>query len=215
MLNNTQLEQAVRDELRFDPSIDDAGITMEIKDGAVSLTGFAPSYPQKRFAAKAAQRVGGVRTVTDDISVKLPASVKLSDQEIATRANQSLTWDVSIPEHVKATVQNGLVTLSGEVPLQFQKVAAGRNIGRLYGVTGVANHIALKPTSQPTAGTQANISRALKRLAIEGKNVTVIADQGKVSLKGTVPDAYQRRLAEHVAWSEPGVTQVNDSLSIH
>ena len=46
MLNNTQLEQAVRDELRFDPSVDDAGITMGIKDGAVSLTGFAPSYSQ-------------------------------------------------------------------------------------------------------------------------------------------------------------------------
>jgi len=215
MLNNTELEQAVRDELRFDPSVDDAGITMGIKDGAVSLTGFAPSYSQKRFAAKAAQRVGGVRTVTDDISVKLPAGVRLSDQEIAARANQSLAWDVSIPEHVKATVQNGMVTLTGEVPHQFQKVAAARSISRLYGVTGLANHIALKPASQPTAGSEANISKALKRLGIEGQNVTVTAGQGKVSLKGTVPNAYQRKLAEHVAWSEPGVTQVNDSLSIN
>jgi osmotically-inducible protein OsmY len=141
--------------------------------------------------------------------------VKLSDQEIAARANQSLAWDVSIPEHVKATVQDGIVTLTGEVPLQFQKAAADRNISRLYGVTGVTNHIALKPTSQPTAGTEANISKALRRLAIEGGNVTVTADQGKVSLKGTVPNAYQRKLAEHVAWSEPGVTQVNDTLSIN
>ena len=215
MLNNTQLEQAVRDELRFDPSVDDAGITMEIKDGAVALTGFTPSYSQKRFAAKAAQRVSGVRTVTEDIRVKLPASVTLTDQEIAARANQSLAWDASIPEHVKASVQNGVVTLTGEVPLQFQKAAAKRSISRLYGVTGVANHIALKPTSQPTAGTEANISKALKRLAIEGQNVTVAADQGKVSLKGTVANAHQRKLAEHVAWSEPGVTQVNDSLSIN
>lgn len=215
MLNNTQLEQAVRDELRFDPSVDDTGITMGIKDGDVSLTGFAPSYSQKRFAAKAAQRVGGVRTVTDEIRVKLPASVKVTDQEIASRANQSLAWDVSIPEHVKASVQNGMVTLTGEVPLQFQKAAAARSISRLYGVTGVTNHIALKPTSQPTAGTEANISKALKRLAIEGQNLTVAVDQGKISLKGTVPNAHQRRLAEHVAWSEPGVTQVNDSLSIN
>jgi osmotically-inducible protein OsmY len=215
MMNNTQLEQAVRDELRFDPSVDDAGITMAIKDGAVSLAGFAPSYSQKRFATKAAQRVGGVRSVTDEIKVNLPASVKLSDQEIATRANQSLSWEVSIPEHVKATVQNGAVTLTGEVPHQFQKTAAERNISRLYGVTGVTNNIALKPTSEPTAGTEANISKAFKRLAIEGQNVTVTADKGKVSLKGTLPNAYQRELAGHAAWSEPGVTQVNDGLSIN
>ncbi len=215
MLNNTQLEQAVRDELRFDPSVDDAGITAGTKDGVISLAGYAPSYSQRRFAAKAAQRVSGVRKVTNEIHVKLPASVKLTDQEIAARANQSLAWDVSIPEHVKATVRGGIVTLTGEAPFQFQRTAAERNISRLYGVTGVTNNIAIKPTSKPIAGTEANISKALKRLAIEGQNVTVTADQGTVSLKGTVPNAYQRKLAEHVAWSEPGVTQVNDTLSIN
>src|SRR5689334_14449222 len=114
MLDNTQLEQAVRDELRFEPSVDAAAITAAAKLGAVTLSGFVPSYSQRRFAAKAAQRVDGARTVTEDIRVKLPASVKLSDQEIAARANQSLEWDASIPEQVKATVQNGTVTLTGE-----------------------------------------------------------------------------------------------------
>ena len=43
----------------------------------------------------------------------------------------------------------------------------------------------------------------------------ITAEHGKVSLKGTVLNAYQRSLAEHVAWSEPGVTHVSDTLSIN
>jgi len=215
MFNNTQLQQAVRDELAFDPSLAETEITVGAKDGAISLAGFAPSYAQKHFAAKAAQRVGGVRKVIDKIEVKLPATAKVSDADLATRAHQSLTWSAQIPAQVKAKVQDGAVTLLGDVPFRFQKIAAERTVSRLQGVRNIVNQIAVKPSKAQAQGAEADITKALERLAVNGKGVTVSAEHGKIALNGTVPNAYQRDLAEHVAWSMPGVTDVGGNLSIN
>jgi osmotically-inducible protein OsmY len=215
MLNNTQLQQAVRDELAFDPSVADSEISVGAADGAISLTGFVPSYVQKHFAEKAAQRVAGVRKVIDKIEVKLPVAAKVSDPELSTRAHQSLLWSAQVPPQVEVKVKDGVITLLGEVPLRFQKVAAEHTAGGLQGVRNVVNQISLKPTKTPAQGAEANITKALKRLAVTGEGMTVSADHGKIALNGTVPNAYQRALAEHVAWSEPGVIDVAGNLSIN
>jgi len=215
MLNNTQLQQAVSDELAFDPSLAAADITIGATDGAISLAGFVPSYGQKRFAAKAAQRVDGVRRVIDKIEVKLPAAAKVSDADLSTRAHQTLAWSAQVPAHVKVKVEEGVVTLLGELPFRFQKMAAERAVSRLQGVRNIVNQISLKPSKTPSQGAEANISKALKRLAVNGEGVTVSDDHGKIALNGTVPNAYQRDLAEHVAWSVPGVIDVGGNLSIN
>ena len=215
MLSNNQLQQAVRDELSFDPSFADSEIVVTATEGTVSLAGYVPSYAEKRFAGRAAQRVAGVRKFTDDLKVRIPSDITLSDQEITTRAAQSLAWDVSVPSQVKATAADGVVTLTGEADYRFEKAAAELNVARLQGVTGITNEIALKPTTPTAPHFPADITKALDRFAFEGANMTVTAEGGKVLLKGTVANAHQRELAEHAAWSAPGVTQVDDRLSIN
>jgi osmotically-inducible protein OsmY len=215
MLNNTELQQAVRDEFAFDPSLAETEITVSAADGAISLTGSVPSYAQKHFAAKAAQRVAGVRKVMDKIEVKLPTAAKVTDADLTTRAHQSLLWSAQVPAEVKVKVQDGAITLMGEVPFRYQKVAAERTLGRLQGVRNIINQISLKPSSAPPQGAEANITKALKRLAVNGEGITVSDDHGKITLNGTVPNTYQRELAEHVAWSQPGVVDVRGNLSIN
>ena len=215
MLNNHQLQQAVRDELSFDPSFADADIKVEASGGAVSLTGYVPSYAQKRFATRAAQRVGGVHKVADDIIVRIPADVTASDQEIATRAAQSLAWDASAPQQVRATVEQGVLTLHGIAQNRFEKAAAELNVSRLYGVTGIVNRIALTPTKPTAEGYPENITKAIERFAFDGADMKVTAEGGKVFLKGTVANAHQRAMAEHAAWSAPGVTHVEQRLTIN
>jgi len=214
MLNNTQLQQAVSDELAFDPSLAAAEITIGATEGAITLAGFVPSYGQKRFATKAAQRVDGVRRVIDKIEVKLPPEAKVSDPDLATRAHQTLAWSAQVPAQVKVKVEEGVATLLGELPFRFQKMAAERAVSRLQGVRNIVNQISLKP-SKTSQGAQADITKALKRLAVNGEGVTVFAEHGKIALNGTVPNAYQRDLAEHVAWSIPGVVDVGGNLSIN
>ena len=215
MLNNNQLQEAVRDELKFDPSFTESDIAVSASDGAVSLTGFVPSFSEKRYAARAVERVAGVRNVKDEIRVRLPTGSKLSDSEITTRATQILAWTVTVPPTVKATVHEGMVTLTGETPFGFQRTAAETSIARLDGVIGIDNRITVKPASPLNAATPAFIDKALQRLDFELGGITVTAHDGKVSLKGAVRNAYQRDLAEHVAWSAPGVSQVHQELSIN
>jgi osmotically-inducible protein OsmY len=215
MLNNTQLQQAVHDELAFDPSLAESEIAVGAADRTISLTGFVPSYAQKRFAEKAAQRVGGISKVIDKIEVRLPTTARVSDADLTSRAHQTLLWSAQVPAQVKVKVHDAVITLLGEVPLQFQKMAAERTLGRLQGVRNIVNEISLKPSKTPAHGAEANITKALKRLAVNGEGLTVSAEQGRIALSGTVPNAYQRDLAEHVAWSEPGVTDVGGNLSIN
>ena len=215
MLNNIQLQEAVRAELRFDPSFPEDDIKVEATGGTVSLTGYVPSYAQKRFATRAAQRVGGVRKVADEIVVRIPPTVRANDHDVASCVAQSLAWDTSVPEQVQATVYKGVVTLTGEAENRFQINAAELNVGRLYGVTGVVNRIALKPFAAPMADFPANITRALDRFALQGADMKVTNEGAKVFLQGTVANVHQRELAEPAAWSGPGVTHVEDRLTIN
>jgi osmotically-inducible protein OsmY len=116
---------------------------------------------------------------------------------------------------VKATAADGVITLTGEADYRFEKNAAELNVSRLQGVTGISNEIALKPTTPTVPHFPADITKALARMDFDGANMTVTAEGGKVSLNGTVANAHQRELAEHAAWSAPGVTYVDDRLSIN
>ena len=88
---------------------------MAVTDGAVTLTGYAATYAQKLAAARAAERVEGVKAVANEIKVEL-AAMGRDDADIAAAIARILDWDVQIPEGtVHARVENGWVILAGEV----------------------------------------------------------------------------------------------------
>ena len=62
---------AVEAELRFDPMVDAAGITVNNIGGNVALNGTVPSYPQYLEAAAAARRVAGLTGVHNHLEVVL------------------------------------------------------------------------------------------------------------------------------------------------
>ena len=66
-----QIRQDVIFELKWDPKITSSDIGIAVKDGVVTLSGYAGSYWEKDAAEKAAKRVYGVRAVANDIDVKL------------------------------------------------------------------------------------------------------------------------------------------------
>ena len=124
-------------------------------------------------------------------------------------------WDVSIPADVKVTVENGLVTLTGEVDWYFQKAAAESALQKLSGVTGVLNNIKLKSPAVKVSDIKSKIENTLKRHAeVEAGGISVTVSNGEVTLNGKVDSWDEKQAVETAAWSTPGVQAVEDHLRI-
>lgn len=215
-MTDTQIRQDIIDELDFEPSVNAAHIGVAVDDGVVTLTGHVASYAEKLAAEQAVRRVKGVQAIAQEIEVRFPSDKKTADDEIAARALNILRWSAVVPtEKVQVKVQNGWVTLTGEVDWQFQRSSAESELRKLSGVAGVINDIVLKSRVQPQ-DIKRKIEDALKRSAeIEAQGIRVsVLDGGKVSLEGKVHDWQERRSVENAAWSALGVTSVEDNLAI-
>jgi osmotically-inducible protein OsmY len=212
---DAELKSAVADELTWTAGVDSAHIGVAVLDGGVTLSGEVDSYPEKLIAEHAALRVHGVTAVAQEITVR-NLWMAINDTDIAREAQEALDRAVDVPTGtVKATVHGHILTLTGQVPWQFQREAAGRAVHYLRGVSDVANAVAIRPTVS-AADIKSAISAALVRSArLEGKATTVTADaNGTVTLKGIVHSASERREAERTAWSAPGVVNVDNHLRI-
>ncbi|MDJ0389512.1 BON domain-containing protein [Roseomonas sp. E05] len=209
------LQQRVLDELAWEPSVEAAHIGVAVRDGVVTLSGHVSSYSEKLAAEQAVGRVRGVRAVAQEIQVRLPYERKTGDDEIAGRAVQILGWDAVVPrDAVRVKVEDGLVTLTGEVEWQFQRTAAERAVQKLGGVVGVVNLIRVQAKAQP-ADIRQRIEEALRRDAeLEAGRLTVSVADGRVVLGGHVRSPRERQAAERAAWAAPGVREVEDRISI-
>jgi hypothetical protein len=70
-MSDKDVERWVTEELRWDPKLDCNAIAVSANDGEVTLRGTVGSFREKRDAEKSAQRVNGVRTVTNELKVRL------------------------------------------------------------------------------------------------------------------------------------------------
>jgi len=215
MRSDNEIERDVKAELEWDPDLDATDIAVSVKKGVVTLTGFVKSYLDKYEAEAAVKRVAGVVGVANDLEVRVPHVDERPDPEIARDAVVAIKSQLPVSsQNIKVIVNNGWVTLEGNVEWQYQKNTAENAVRRLKGVRGVINAIAVKPQVQPS-DIKRKIQEAFKRNAeLDANRITVETNGSEVVLKGTVRSWIEREEAERVAWSAPGVTKVEDHIVV-
>ena len=215
MKTDIDLQRDVLDEIAWEPSLRAPEIGVTVSDGIVTLTGSVENFPAKWSAENAALRVAGVRAVVNDVEVELSTEDRRTDEDIARAASDALEWHILLPKHLPVVVDDGWVTLTGKVHWQFQKIAAEETVMRLTGVTGVTNHITVEPQVSPS-NVNIKIEADLQsRAALDAGGIHVKNEDGKVTLEGTVGTWAEKKAAEEAAWSAPGVTQVDNKISVH
>lgn len=215
---DSQIKADVLRELDWDPRIEETEVGVQVRDGIVTLTGKVSHYATCVAAEKAAHRVKGVLDVANELEVHPPSSSVKSDREMAEAVRRALKWDVFVPdEKIRSTVEDGWVTLEGEVRSMINKRDAARAIERLYGVRGVTNNIVVIGALPPAGSTeiQTAIEGALERRALrEAHRVRVSVHDGVATLEGPVSSWGERHAVEQVAAYAPGVRRIESRLVV-
>jgi len=183
MTQDSQLQEAVLAEFHWEPSV-------------------------------TAARVRGVRAVAQEITVELPVHTRRSDEDIARAALDRIAWEGSLPaDAIKVKVEEGWVTLSGEVPWNYQRFDAEQVIHGLHGVVNVSNKITIAPTVN-AGEIDRDIGRALKRGWLDESTIRVSAVDGQVTLHGTVHTPAEKWIAASTAWGALGTKAVVNDLVV-
>lgn len=215
MKTDREIQADVMSEIQWEPALLGNEIGVSVNEGVVMLSGIVDTYYKKRLAEKVSKKVNGVKAVAEEILVKVPGSNIYTDVDIAKAVLSALKWNSAVNENtITVQVENAQVTLEGEAEWAFQKLSAQKAIENLNGVCCIINNIHVK-NKIAADGVLDNIMRAFERNAIidsAGITVNVIGD--KLILTGTVRSYAEKKDAENVAWSSPGVMHVDNQLMI-
>ena len=202
--------------MRSDPDIDATDIAVAVKDGSVTLTGFVRSFRQRRRAEQDVKRLAGVVGIANNIEVRLSIIHRRPDSEIARDAVEAIKRDLSLSwEKIKAIVEDGWITLEGEVEWHYQRERAEEAVQGLRGIRGVTNKIEVRPRVPPME-IKRRIEQALRRSGeLDASGISVEASGSEIILRGGVRSWAEREEADRAAWSAPGVTKVDNRIKIN
>jgi osmotically-inducible protein OsmY len=210
-----EVRNSVKLELDWEPGLDASHIAVAVKDGAVTLTGYVPSYFQRTLAVTTTERVHGVKTIANELDVNLNVAHTKRDSDIAQSVAHILEWNtLLVGQPIKATVSNGHVTLSGAVDWNYEREEAGYLVGRVLGVKSVSNLVTVKPRVTAEQVEKYIMDALARNAALDARNIHVTTSGRKAVLDGHVHSLSEARAATNAAWQAEGINEVVSHLVV-
>ena len=213
---DSEIERDVKEELQWDPDLDATDIAVSVKKGVVTLAGFVQSYTDKYEAEAAAKRVAGVVGVANDIEVRMPSVDERPDPGHRARRGrcaQGAAADLVGEHQGRRQERLGDARRHGRVAISEEY----RRNGRAPDQRRQGRHQFDRCSSRASEPIEikSKIEDAFKRNAeVDANRIQVEANGSEVILKGNVRSWIEREEAERVAWSAPGVTNVEDRIVV-
>lgn len=199
-----------------------AGVHASVNDQIVTLTGTVPMMEDKLEAAHKARQVDSVNGVRNHIQVNGPT---VPDQQLKRELAERLTYDrMGMGQTFNALtlkVNNGVVTIGGEVRDYPSRDSALDIVAGTKGVKGLVDQIKVAPLSPMDDQIRLEAARKIygnPSLAMYANNpahnIRIVVDNGHVTLVGVVNSQVDKSLAGNAVRSIPGVFSVKNDLVV-
>jgi osmotically-inducible protein OsmY len=150
----SSIEKEVINAIKWQPILDKENIQVSVIDGIATLSGIVDSYIKKRDLEKTASNVAGIDAIIGNIEVKFPDGVQRSNEDIAQEAVSFIKSNEFVPhDAISIKVEDGWLTLEGEVEYKHQREEADQSIHYITGLKGINNNIRLIPKIQQVETT--------------------------------------------------------------
>jgi osmotically-inducible protein OsmY len=179
----------------------------------VTLSGIVENYNDKLDAEYIAKSIDGVKVIIEHITVKALHSEN-RDEEIVKYVLQFLKLSWVPLDRIKVKVEDGHLTLEGQVTYNFQKGDAKKSVGGVKGVLIFTNNLELVPETKDHLEKRIIEHALLRYSATVGQNIRVKVEDNMIYLNGTVESIYQKEQAEKNVWNASGVLSVKNDLII-
>jgi len=183
MPSDDRMVQEVPGAVAGESCVAEAEILVAGNAAVVRLSGSIERFMAEHAAASRVERVQGTRAVAEEIELRLRFDIRRGDAAIATAAIDRLARDGSVPRGaVSVKVEQGWITLTGQVDSVRQKEAAAHDVHGLFGVVGVSDKIAIKPRARSTNSRDENSPLVYRSWFFDPKSVTLSTDGETIRL---------------------------------
>jgi osmotically-inducible protein OsmY len=220
---DARIEASAKKSYVFRTQLKDDSITVESKDGIVTLTGTVADESHKSLAEDTVKGLPGVQSIDNRLEVKTPAPAEKSDAWITAKVKMALLFHRSVSAMTQVDTKDGVVTLQGTADNQAEKDLTTQYAKDIDGVTRVDNEMTVAANPSPsTTGEKiddASITAQVKFALLAHRSTSVLRTQvhtshGVVTLRGNATSRAEIDLVTKVVEDIDGVKNVKNEMTL-